>query len=66
MIAQYIFDETNHCPGCGRKHWIIGRVTAECAFCGSALLLADNHCRRPRVVGFGNGGGKTSRMQVAA
>jgi hypothetical protein len=66
MNTRYIFDETNHCPGCGRTHWIIGRVTAECAFCGSALPLADYHCRRPRVVGFGNGGGKISRGMVAA
>ena len=29
--------EVNHCPGCGRTHWIIGRVSAECAFCTTAL-----------------------------
>lgn len=39
--AAYRENETNHCPGCGRTHWIIGRVTAECAFCGTALVLAD-------------------------
>jgi hypothetical protein len=33
--------ETNHCPGCGRVHWWIGRLTAECAFCATALPLAD-------------------------
>ncbi len=31
--------ETNHCPGCGRTHWYIGRVMAECAFCATALPL---------------------------
>jgi hypothetical protein len=31
----------NHCPGCGRTHWIIGRVSAECAFCATALPLAE-------------------------
>ena len=31
--------ETNHCPGCGRTHWYIGRIMAECAFCGTALPL---------------------------
>ncbi|WP_213981579.1 hypothetical protein [Sphingomonas sp. dw_22] len=31
--------ETNHCPGCGKSHWMIGRLTAECAFCGTALPL---------------------------
>jgi hypothetical protein len=28
------------CPGCGRTHWIVGRVSAECAFCSTALPLA--------------------------
>lgn len=31
--------EVNHCPGCGNTHWIIGRVTAECAFCATAVPL---------------------------
>lgn len=31
--------EINHCPGCGRSHWIVGRLTAECAFCATALPL---------------------------
>ena len=33
--------ETNHCPGCGRSHWYIGRLMAECAFCGTALPLEN-------------------------
>jgi hypothetical protein len=41
--AVYREGDTNHCPGCGRTHWHIGRTTAECAFCGTALPLeADN------------------------
>ncbi|WP_448664423.1 hypothetical protein ACG3SL_07025 [Sphingomonas sp. CJ20] len=31
--------EANHCPGCGQSHWMVGRTTAECAFCGTALPL---------------------------
>ena len=31
--------ETNHCPGCGRSQWLIGRLMAECAFCETALPL---------------------------
>jgi hypothetical protein len=48
--------ETNHCPGCGRAHWIIGRITAECAFCSTAIPLeasfvkADAPLERPRLV----------------
>jgi hypothetical protein len=36
----YHDDTVNHCPGCGRTHWLIGRVMAECAFCETALPLA--------------------------
>jgi hypothetical protein len=31
----------NHCPGCGRTHWYVGRLSAECGFCSTALPLAD-------------------------
>lgn len=31
--------EVNHCPGCSRSHWLIGRLMAECAFCSTALPL---------------------------
>jgi len=33
--------EANQCPGCGRSHWLVGRVSAECGFCATALALAD-------------------------
>ena len=39
--AVYREGELNHCPGCGRSHWIIGRFSAECGFCATALALAD-------------------------
>ena len=38
--AVYRENITNHCPGCGRSHWYVGRITAECGFCGTALPLA--------------------------
>lgn len=37
--VAYRPNETNHCPGCGRTQWLIGRTTAECAFCATALPL---------------------------
>ena len=43
--AVYREDETNHCPGCGRTHWHIGRVSAECAFCSTALPLQSSLTR---------------------
>lgn len=39
--AVYREHQVNHCPGCGRTHWIIGRMSAECAFCATALPLAE-------------------------
>ena len=37
----YRDQEVNHCPGCGRTHWYIGRTMAECAFCTTALPLEN-------------------------
>ena len=37
----YRAQETNRCPGCGRSNWHVGRLTAECAFCGAAVPLAE-------------------------
>lgn len=37
----YRAEETNRCPGCGRSNWLVGRLTAECAFCGAAVALAE-------------------------
>jgi hypothetical protein len=39
--AVYRFGEVNHCPGCGRTHWYVGRLSAECGFCATALALAE-------------------------
>jgi hypothetical protein len=38
--AAYRENQVNHCPGCGRSHWYVGRMSAECGFCGTALPLA--------------------------
>ena len=51
--AVYHDGEVNHCPGCGRTQWIIGRVSAECAFCATALPLAEASMRshgRPVII----------------
>jgi hypothetical protein len=34
--------ETNHCPGCGRSNWYVGRLLAECGFCSTAIPLAES------------------------
>ena len=40
-VVVYRQGEVNHCPGCGRTHWYVGRVSAECGFCATALALAE-------------------------
>jgi len=46
----YRANEPNRCPGCGRSQWYIGRVSAECSFCGTAVPLAEasRHEATPR------------------
>jgi uncharacterized protein (DUF983 family) len=41
LLMLYHSGEVNRCPGCGRTHWHVGRLSAECAFCGTALALAE-------------------------
>ncbi|TGX56082.1 hypothetical protein E5A73_02980 [Sphingomonas gei] len=53
--GAYHPQQANQCPGCGKSHWMIGRVTAECAFCGTALPLmggfsSGNGMMRPRTI----------------
>lgn len=42
------------CPGCGRGHWHVGRVSAECAWCGTALALAPAEAEPPVLVREGS------------
>lgn len=37
----YRENEVNFCPGCGRSHWLVGRLLAECAYCGAAVPLSE-------------------------
>jgi hypothetical protein len=40
-ILLYRPRQSNFCPACGRAHWWVGRVSAECVFCSMALPIAD-------------------------
>jgi hypothetical protein len=42
----YRANSSNHCPGCGRSQWYVGRITAECGFCGTAVPLAESQMSR--------------------
>ena len=37
-------DEANRCPGCGHSQWYVGRITAECSVCGTALPIDGTLC----------------------
>jgi hypothetical protein len=39
-MPVYHHDEGTRCPDCDRQQWNVGRVSAECAFCGAILPFA--------------------------
>lgn len=45
FLPLYHMGEVNRCPGCGRSHWLVGRLSAECGFCATAIALADTGMR---------------------
>ena len=47
----YRANAQNHCPGCGRSQWFIGRISAECGFCGTAVPLAEAKLNDQRARG---------------
>lgn len=47
--AIYRPGSTNFCPGCGRSHWHVGRTTAECGFCATALPLEGQRGSPSRI-----------------
>lgn len=51
----YRAHEVNHCPGCGKSHWLMGRMTAECAYCGTALPLNEGGMIGNGLFRAGNG-----------
>lgn len=52
-------DETNRCPGCGGANWYVGRITAECATCGTAVPIAQS-----AMAGFAPIGRKAVALHV--
>ena len=63
--AVYRDKEVNHCPGCGRTHWHIGRMLAECAFCATALPLQEAH-RQGQAPTITSRSGMTFYQPIAA
>jgi hypothetical protein len=43
----YRANASNHCPGCGRSQWYVGRISAECGFCATAVPLAEARLDNP-------------------
>nr|WP_250890663.1 hypothetical protein [Sphingobium nicotianae] len=40
-VLLYHEGHVNHCPGCEGTHWFVGRTSAQCARCETALPLAQ-------------------------
>ncbi len=40
FMPSYWADRANICPACARSNWLVGRHSAECGFCGTALPIA--------------------------
>lgn len=53
----YRQNEVNHCPGCGGTAWIVGRATAQCVRCDTALplILVASQPNRPLFTTRGRG-----------
>lgn len=41
-VILYRQHQPNHCPGCGRSAWLVGRHMAECGHCGTALPILSS------------------------
>ena len=41
----YRENQVNNCPGCGHTQWYVGRISAECGYCATALPLQDASAR---------------------
>jgi hypothetical protein len=54
----YHAEGDNRCPSCTRQQWIVGRMVAECAFCGTALPLEQfsTYSASPRFACHGPSG----------
>jgi hypothetical protein len=51
----YRSNAANHCPGCGRSQWYVGRISAECGYCATAVPLAEARLAPPKLA-FGSSG----------
>ena len=43
LLPAFDPDRPTRCPGCGGAHWQVGRHSAECARCATALPLAPTN-----------------------
>ena len=62
----YRSGETNHCPGCGRSHWYVGRLSAECGFCGTALPLVESLSQGAGLFRIGHDRAPPADLPIAA
>ena len=59
----YRANSLNHCPGCGRSQWFVGRMTAECGYCSVAIPMAEARVSRPIEAARLNGANLINRRR---
>lgn len=57
-------DTVNHCPYCGHSQWVVGRVTAECGLCHSALPIKNPEFSGGGISRVGSGKSTITRQPM--
>lgn len=60
----YRANTANQCPGCGRSQWYVGRISAECGYCATAMPLAEARLDHPSPAVDIRGPGAVGRGRV--
>jgi hypothetical protein len=59
----YHDNEVNHCPGCGGTSWHVGRISAECAGCGTAKPRVETRHSETSIFQRGPQGSRITIMR---
>lgn len=49
MSPLFVEGRNNACPACNARSWTVGRITAECAGCGTVLPIVQPINRKERT-----------------
>lgn len=49
LSPLFVEGRNNACPACNARSWTVGRITAECAGCGTVLPIVQPMDRKERT-----------------